>query len=146
MSLGKESRRSSSERNCFKWAHGVQTLEASEAVSRTEGRAMLKKKSSEESSQIQTDWIQVRRCHRCGKTHEGQGERVEKCEACGAHFAPYFFADLTPSVLSDPEIFPVPKPYSLAIQDARNYRAIIGVTWWWSDAAYLAGETRMPRA
>lgn len=106
---------------------------------------MLKKKSIEGSCRLD-DWIQVRRCHRCGGMHEVRGERVDRCDDCGARFAPFFFAELTPEVLMDAADVPSVKPRSLALKDARNYRAIVGVTWWWCESNSAAGETQMPRA
>ncbi len=105
----------------------------------------MKKKSTQGPCRLD-DWVQIRRCHRCGVTHEERGQRVDQCADCGARFAPFFFAELTPDVLSDGVIFPQPKPRSLALKDSRNYRAVVGVTWWWCETNERAGETRMPRA
>ncbi len=85
-------------------------------------------------------WSQVRRCHRCGSTHEQQGERVLKCGDCGAHFAPFFYSELTPDALA------VGTPESLVISSAKDYRPLVGFTWWWNDSVFESGESVMPRA
>src|SRR4051812_44833301 len=72
------------------------------------------------------DWAQVRRCHRCGATHEQLGARVLKCD-CGAHFAPYLYSELTPDALA------IGTPESLVLSSAKNFRPLIGITWWWHD-------------
>lgn len=93
-------------------------------------------------------WEHVRRCHRCDHVHELRGERVESCGACGAHFAPFFFAEVTPDVLSATESTQKPKPESLVLSKATAYRPLVGFTWWWSSDAMgdEPGEKWMPRA
>jgi hypothetical protein len=91
-------------------------------------------------------WSQFRRCHRCGSTQESHGDRVLSCAGCKAHFAPYFFADLTPEALADARFVLKSKPASLVLSDAKRYRPIVGITWWWNDAPSPSGESVMPRA
>lgn len=38
----------------------------------------------------------IRRCHRCGHTHEQRGSRVDRCPHCQQCFAPFFFVPETP--------------------------------------------------
>lgn len=87
-------------------------------------------------------WSQIRRCHRCGETHEENGTRVIGCKACGAHFAPYFYSELTPEALAQPIV----KAESLVLKSAKKFRPVIGVTWWWNDSDSLSGESTMPKA
>jgi hypothetical protein len=86
------------------------------------------------------EWSQVRRCHKCGGFHEQHAGRVLKCSDCGAHFAPFFYSELTPDALA------VGCPESLVISSAKNYRPLVGLTWWWTDLSTDAGESVMPRA
>jgi hypothetical protein len=85
-------------------------------------------------------WSEARRCHHCGSTHEELGGRVLKCGECGAHFAPFFFSELTPDALLGGA------SESLAISSAKNYRPLVGFTWWWHDSSLESGESVMPRA
>lgn len=71
------------------------------------------------------EWVQLRRCHRCGETLEAQGERVSACSGCGAKFAPFYFADTTPSVL-------LRRPFP---KELKRYRPLVGFAEWWSDTA-----------
>lgn len=89
-------------------------------------------------------WSQIRRCHRCGETHAESGERVPKCGSCGANFAPYFFAELTPDSLS--QVALEFKPQSMVLSEVKHYRPVIGITWWWNESEQNSGETIMPRA
>ncbi len=79
------------------------------------------------------DWTQVRRCHRCNETHEAHGERVAACGSCGAKFAPFYFADTTPSVL-------LRRPFP---KDLKKYRPLVGFTEWWSDTAPESDTTHV---
>lgn len=74
---------------------------------------------------VSRDWIQVRRCHRCGETLEARGERVAACAACGAKFAPFYFADTTPQAL-------LRRPFP---KELKTYRPLVGFTEWWSETA-----------
>lgn len=104
----------------------------------------LKTRSLEHALQISFDgkWSHVRRCHKCGHVTESTGERVLSCDACATHFAPFFFAELTPEAIvqavktqgQDMSIANTASPTSLAFSTARNYRAVVGLTWWWSEA------------
>ncbi len=71
------------------------------------------------------DWIQVRRCHRCGETLEAEGQRVAACVSCGAKFAPFYFADTTPADL-------LRRPFP---KELKKYRPLVGFAEWWSDTA-----------
>lgn len=93
------------------------------------------------------EWSQIRRCHRCGETHEAHGIRVLGCRFCGARFAPFFFSELTPDALLETAQTPLAKPKSLAFSSAKKYRPLIGFTWWWEDSVRSGrGELLMPRA
>lgn len=104
----------------------------------------LKTRSLEHALQVSFDgkWSHVRRCHKCGHVTESTGERVLSCDSCATHFAPFFFAELTPEAIveavktqsRDMSIANTASPTSLAFSTARNYRAVVGLTWWWSDA------------
>lgn len=116
---------------------------------------MIRKKAGGSRQEIKADafstvseaeslegWSQVRRCHRCGHFHMEASGRVEACASCGARFAPFFFAEHTPESLERRG-----RPASLALKDARQYRPVFGVTWWWNESDGLASEfARMPRA
>ncbi|CAN5684504.1 hypothetical protein BH10BDE1_BH10BDE1_00540 [soil metagenome] len=91
-------------------------------------------------------WTQIRRCHRCLLAVEANGERVLACPGCRAHFAPYFFADLTPEALAEARFVFKSKPASLVLSTAKRYRPIVGISWWWNDANSPSGEPVMPRA
>lgn len=90
----------------------------------------------------ETNWSQARRCHRCGHFHIEAGGRVTTCASCGAHFAPFFFAEYTPETLERGG-----RPASLSLKNARRYRPVLGITWWWNSADGVSAEfSRMPRA
>ncbi len=72
-------------------------------------------------------WSQLRRCHRCFSFNESLGDRVFKCGACKAHFAPYFFAEFKPEALSS-------RAQSLVLTSAKRYRPVVGLTWWWTES------------
>lgn len=91
-------------------------------------------------------WSQVRRCHRCDQTLIGVSTRVAKCDRCGARFAPFFFAELTPRILSESKVSVHFKVATLVATSPRHYRPLVGLTWWWRDGDGPAGETIMVRA
>lgn len=90
-------------------------------------------------------WSHVRRCHRCDGVCEQAGERVDRCPACGARFAPFFFSDLTPQILMEIGKGRFKLSESL-ISDRPSYRPLVGFSWWWSETSSPSGEKLMPRA
>lgn len=85
-------------------------------------------------------WSQIRRCHRCGEVHEAKGERVQACVQCGARFAPFYFADTTPSVLLRRQLPPSLK------KSLKQYRPLLGIAEWWSDTQTSSEQNFVPHA
>lgn len=116
----------------------------------SEGPTTKVQRSTPSAQPSQSVWSHVRRCHKCGHITEATGERVLSCASCATHFAPFFFAELTPEAIvaeglkdhnskkdhtaDDTTLVNRAAPTSLALSTARNYRAVVGLTWWWSDA------------
>lgn len=111
----------------------------SKKTRRAPDQCLAKNLGGTAADNVLSSWTQVRRCHRCGTVHQQLGDRVFKCEDCGAHFAPYFYAEYTPDSLATSE------RESLVLSTPKNYRPVVGISWWWSDSS-PSGESIMPRA